>query len=364
MDAPAAVRHPEPATARSRRAAPELPSGPPVLLAVDGNSLLHRSFHAGGPVDPGGPPPLDDHGRPIWAIRGVVTWVARAAARLRPDAVVVGFDCPDSSQRKDDYAGYKAHRPAKADDLVEQLRRAPGVLAAAGLPVLTVPGCEADDVLASCAAAARSAGWRSVAMTSDRDAFALIDDGTSVLRIRNGGLDGSPLVTPAGLLRLYGVPAGKYRDFAAIRGDSSDNLPGVAGIGAKTAARLVADVGSVQQLFALLDRGGADRIDEIAGPGVSGLLSAPGMRANVLRNHRLMAMRADLPVPRPDEIRLPIDLGRARVALGACGINLGPSLWALTGADPPEPEPEPAPFVPARRRRLSRVPGAGQLALF
>ena len=106
----------------------------------------------------------------------------------------MGFDCPDSSARKSDYAGYKAQRPDKPADLAEQIAGAPALLRAAGICTVVPPAYEADDVLASSAAYARRCGWRSVLMTSDRDAFALIDETTSVLRVRNGGFDEAVLI--------------------------------------------------------------------------------------------------------------------------------------------------------------------------
>jgi 5'-3' exonuclease len=92
----------------------------PLLLVLDGNSLLHRAYHA-APLGR-----LSDHdGRPMWALHGLIGYAARAAARLRPDGVLVGFDCPDHSARKADYPGYKAHRPDKPSDLAEQILAAP-----------------------------------------------------------------------------------------------------------------------------------------------------------------------------------------------------------------------------------------------
>nr|WP_284291213.1 hypothetical protein [Angustibacter aerolatus] len=110
-------------------------------------------------------------------------------------------------------------------------------MSAAGIGVVVPDGWEADDVLASGAALAGRSGWRCTVLTSDRDSFALIDDTTCVLRLLDGGVEGSPLLTPGRLRLLCGVRAGQYTDFAALRGDSSDNLPGAVGIGPKAAAK-------------------------------------------------------------------------------------------------------------------------------
>jgi 5'-3' exonuclease len=340
---------------------PSFPS--PLLLVLDGNSLLHRAYHAGA-----GEPIEDADGRPVWALRGLVGYVARAAAHLRPDAVMVGFDCPESSARKLDWEGYKAHRPGKPAPLSEQIAGAPELLTAAGVSTVVPPAYEADDVLASGAAAARRAGWRSVVMTSDRDAFALIDETTSVLRVRNGGYDEAVLVDAAGLAELYGVTAGQYRDFASLRGDPSDNLQGVRGFGAATAAKLLGVFGSVDAAWAALDRGDLRAVCDVVGEPAAARLGEPAARERVERNRRLMRMRHDLPLPELDAARLPLNYLTVRKALRGRGINLGPSLWALTGNAPPprgeDPTPELQPWVFRRSMSSRRDPTPGQLSLF
>ncbi|WP_213454432.1 5'-3' exonuclease [Rhizomonospora bruguierae] len=340
-----------------------MPASPaPLLLALDGNSLLHRAYHAAATGRL-----LDRDDRPVWAIKGLVGYLARAAARLGPDAVLVGFDCPDHSVRKVDYPAYKAHRPTKAADLAEQIAAAPDLLRATGVCTVLHRAYEADDVLASSAARARRDGWRCVVMTSDRDAFALIDPGTSVLRVRNGGLDESVMVTPATLAKVYGVEPRQYPDYAALRGDPSDNLPGVRGFGSRRAAALLAAFGTIEAAWAALEGGDAAAVRAVVGEATAGFLAAPAAREIVARNRRLMRMRADLPLPELDAARLPLDRASMRRALAARGIILGPSLWALTGGSPPQEPPADDPPVPAPRwspRGRRREPLPGQLTLF
>jgi 5'-3' exonuclease len=314
----------------------------PLLLVLDGNSLLHRAYHAGA-----GDGWVDDDGNPIWALRGFFGYMARAAAHLRPDAMVVGFDCPDESARRTDYPAYKAHRPDKAEDLTAQLLAAPALLRDAGVCTVVPRAYEADDVLASAAATARAGGWQSVLMTSDRDAFALIDETTSVL--------------PA----LYGVHPWQYRDFAALRGDPSDNLHGVRRFGATTAAKLLAAFGTIEAAW----EAGVTLVREAVGAHAATSLTAPGAREIVDRNRRLMSMRHDLPIPDLSGARLPLSMAVMRRALRARGINLGPSLWALTGGDPPtapdaDPTPELRPWVFRGSLAARREPTPGQLSLF
>jgi DNA polymerase-1 len=250
----------------------------PVVLAVDGNSLVHRSYHAQA-----------NSAQPSWAVRGLLTQLVAAVDRIRPTAVVVGFDDPVRSERRERWPGYKANRIEKLDTLVEQLVEAVAAMRELGVAVVVPDGLEADDVLASAAAFARQVGGRTVVVTSDRDAFALIGEGTSVLRIINGGVEASPLMTPERLVLLLGVRPEQYRDFAALRGDPSDNLPGVRGVGPRIAARLLAAFGSAAAAF-----------DDLAavraqlGVGVAQRLTHPDARSAWELNCQVMAMRSDV----------------------------------------------------------------------
>jgi 5'-3' exonuclease len=252
----------------------------PVVLAIDGNSLVHRSFHAQAHI-----------GQPSWAVRGLLTQLVAAVDRIRPTVVVVGFDDAHRSLRRERWPTYKANRGEKLDTLVAQLTEAVEAMRELGVAVVIPAGLEADDVLASAAAFSQRAGASTVIVTSDRDAFALIDDHTQVLRIINGGVDASPLMTCERLLTLLGVRASQYRDFAALRGDPSDNLPGVRGIGRHHAARLLTEFGAAAAAFDDLD-GVRTRL----GTGVATRLSHPEARPAWELNCRVMAMRDDVPL--------------------------------------------------------------------
>jgi DNA polymerase-1 len=315
----------------------------PLLLAVDGNSLLHRAHHAWRNSEL-----RDADGDPIWALRGLIGFVARAAARLTPDAVVIGFDCTRESVRKTAYPAYKAQRADKPAELVAQLAQAPDLFTRAGITVVVATGFEADDVLASAASLARRGGWRAALMTSDRDSFALIDGRTSVLRVLNGGIDDSPMITPEKLLAVCGVRPDQYRDYAALRGDSSDNLPGAHGIGGKTAARLLAAFDTLDAVFAALDSGSRSRVEDVVGEPATARLHGTDTRALVARNQQLMRMRDDLPLPALTAMAVPVDGDRLRTAFRARQIHLASSVWALVGEPPPawHPAAPPPPFEP------------------
>jgi 5'-3' exonuclease len=177
-------------------------------------------------------------------------------------------------------------------------------------------------------------------VTSDRDSFALIDETTSVLRVLNGGMEGSPVLTPQKLPSVCGVMPGQYRDFAALRGDTSDNLPGARGIGSKTAAKLLSVFRSLDDAYAAFDGGRAGELDAAIGKAATARLTAPEAREFVLRNQRLMAMHDDLVLPDLAAMKIPLDAERLRATLAARGVRLGSSLWALVGEQAP-------PWLPA-----------------
>ncbi|MDQ1741977.1 MAG: 5-3 exonuclease [Pseudonocardiales bacterium] len=294
----------------------------PVLLAVDGNSLVHRSFHSQAGTGLRAP-----DGRPLWAIRGLLTQLVAAAERICPAAIVVGFDDPVTSHRRINWPQYKAGRTEKLATLVSQLDGAAEVLRDMGIAVIVPDGLEADDVLASAASFAPRVGARTVIMTSDRDAFALIDEHTRVLRIINGGVDASPLLTPDLLQVLLGIRPEQYRDYAALRGDPSDNLPGVRGVGAKTAARLLAALGSAAAVFEDLAAGGGN-VRAAVGAAVTKRLAEPESRTAWELNCQVMRMHHDL------ELGLEIGGGRGALPLDPAAVGSAFRAHQLTWTTP------------------------------
>jgi 5'-3' exonuclease len=272
-----------------------------LLLVVDAPSLLHRNHHARAHTKT-----TDRSGRPAWALHGMLRQILEAIDGFAPDAVIFGLDDRTASVRADLYPDYKAGRAEKDEALVEQLDRAGALLDALGLATLTPPGLEADDVSATGARWAGDHGWDCVIITSDRDAFAHISDHTQVLRLINGGIAGSPLLNPTRLVALYGVAAEHYLDFAALRGDASDNLPGISGIGEKTAAVLLTQVGSMRTVWAdidhnegrvvaaTLDSWASDAGSRRMGATVVRRLTAAGARERFDFNVRIMSGRDDL----------------------------------------------------------------------
>ncbi len=322
---------------------------PRTLLAVDGNSLLHRAFHASARTGFTTP-----DGRPAWAVRGLLSFLTAAVDRACADAVVVGFDDRASSVRKTQWPSYKAHRSPKPDSMEEQLASAVEVLRDLGVVVAVPPGLEADDVLASAAAYAPTVGAQTVLATSDRDSFALIDQHTRMLRILNGGVDASPMLDPHRLTMVTGVRPDQYLDYAALRGDTSDNLPGVTGIGPKTAARLLAEFGTAQAAFDDAAEGG-DRCRTALGQGLAKILADPASRERWQLNCAVMTMHTDAPLglDLPGGVGcLPLDEEVVRGTYARFALHVPQAVRALTGRETSAPRPSDADAAwrpPARR---------------
>lgn len=303
-----------------------------LLLAVDAPSLLHRNHHAR--VASG---LLDRGGRPAWALHGMLRQILEAIDRFAPDAVLFGLDDRRTSVREQAYPAYKAGRAEKDPALVDQLERAAALLDALGMLTLTPDGLEADDVNASAATWAERHGWSCVLITSDRDSFAHISEHTRVLRLISGGINGSPLLNPARLRAMYGIAAEHYLEYAALRGDPSDNLPGVPGIGEKIAPFLLSEMGSMRAVWADIDHcGGATLVATLdsycaevgrprIGSAVLKRLASPAARERFEFNLAIMSGRTDLDLGLTPDVPgspglLPLDPDRVSRVVGHLGV--------------------------------------------
>lgn len=238
----------------------------PTVLAVDGNSLGHRAFHAAHRDAPVGP----------FVTSTVVGMLATAWSYGPYDAIVVGFDHP-INHRKLEHPEYKAHRAPNHPELDQHLTDLRGHLATCGFHVVEQEGIEADDLLAATADACTAVGWSCDLLSSDRDLTAVVGSNVRLLRPR-GSMADLLVEDEAAVRSRYGVEPWQYVDLAALRGDPSDGLRGAQGIGPKTAARLLRDHGSVLGIYAALHD---------LQPKVEAALRAS--RADVERNLLLMA---------------------------------------------------------------------------
>ena len=308
-----------------------LPSVGRTVLALDGNSLLHRSFHAQASTMYRTP-----DGVQSWAVRGLLSQLVAAVDRVCADVVVVGFDDRGNSSRKRRWPHYKAQRAPKPESLERQLDLAVQVLRELGVVVVVPEGLEADDVLASVAAQAPAYAARTVVATSDRDSFALIDRHTQMLRIINGGVDASPLLDPERLAMVTGVRPDQYPDLAALRGDTSDNLPGVTGFGAKTAVRLLQALDTAEAAFDDAENGG-ERCATAIGKGRARALAAEGARERWLHNREVMAMVTTAEVGLDAELsrgRVPLDEDAVRATYSRFELHVAGAVRALTLREP------------------------------
>ncbi len=258
------------------------------ILLLDGHSLAYRAFYA-----------LPDTlrtqtGQLTNAVYGFTSMLIKLLGDREPDAIVVAFDKGRDVARTEAFPDYKANRAAPPDEFRPQVDLIKQVLATLNIPVMEVAGIEADDVLATVADRAIGAGFHAYIVTGDRDAMQLVSDDLTVLYTLRGITEMAEM-TPDAVQDRYGVPPASYVDLAALRGDNSDNLPGVPGVGDKTAAKLVTTFGDIDGIYA--------HLDEVAGKKVPAMLEEhePQVRANV----SIMTLRRDVEVE--------VDLGGLRM---------------------------------------------------
>jgi 5'-3' exonuclease len=257
------------------------------LLAIDGNSLAHRAWHAFAPRD--GAPALTFQGEPVFAVHGFVSMLATLVKLHRPSHVTIGFDSRNNNRKVLEPA-YKAQRKSADPDLHRQMNLTQELMSTVGLMCVTIDGWEADDIVGSASAAAELAGGSCVIATSDRDSFQLVSERTTVWRITSG-VKNADEVTPDWMMKKYGVNGEGYLDFAALRGDSSDNLPGVSGVGEKT-ARVICELGPVETTIKALQDGDAALAASLKS--ASKKLTADA--AAFFHNREIMRIRRDLPI--------------------------------------------------------------------
>ena len=214
----------------------------PRLILVDGSSYLYRAYHAL-------PPLTNSRGEATGAVYGVVNMLRTLLREYAPDHIAVVFDAKGKTFREEMYEQYKANRPPMPDDLRSQIEPLHAVVRALGLPCLVVEGVEADDVIGTLTVQARAAGMDVVISTGDKDIAQLVDAHVTLINtMTRQSLDA------AGVETKFGVPPDRITDYLALVGDSSDNIPGVPGVGPKTAVALLREFGSLDGIIASADR--------------------------------------------------------------------------------------------------------------
>mgnify|MGYP001474537226 FL=1 len=261
----------------------------PRLLLLDGHSLAYRAFFA---------LPVENFstttGQPTNAVYGFTSMLINVLRDEQPTHIAVAFDVSRRSFRTERYADYKAGRSETPAEFASQVSLVREVLAALRIPVVDKEGYEADDVIATLACQARDQGMTVLICTGDRDVFQLVDDRITVLYPRKGVSDLARM-DAAAVTERYGVGPERYRDLAALVGETSDNLPGVPGVGPKTAAKWINQYGGVEGVVA--------RADEIRGKAGENLRAR---LSDVIRNYELNRLVSDLELPLgPEDTRWP-----------------------------------------------------------
>ncbi|MEE3652104.1 MULTISPECIES: DNA polymerase I [unclassified Brenneria] len=212
------------------------------LILVDGSSYLYRAYHAF-------PPLSNSAGEPTGAMYGVLNMLRSLLLQYHPSHVAVVFDAKGKTFRDELFENYKAHRPPMPDDLREQIEPLHNMVKAMGLPLLAVSGVEADDVIGTLALQAENAGVPVLISTGDKDMAQLVTPNVTLINTMNNTILG-----PQEVCDKYGIPPELIIDFLALMGDASDNIPGVPGIGEKTAQALLQGLGGLDMLYANLDK--------------------------------------------------------------------------------------------------------------
>ncbi|MPY91798.1 MAG: DNA polymerase I [Acidimicrobiia bacterium] len=219
----------------------------PGLMLVDGNSLTYRAFFA-LPADM-----ATASGQVTNAVFGFTSMLINLMRDHRPDQVAVCFDRPEPTFRHAQLDTYKANRTAAPDILKQQVGLVRQVIETLGIPILDLAGYEADDLIATLATQAAAEGMQVLVVTGDRDSYQLVEDPLVKVLYNRRGVSDYALYDEAGIEERTGVPPRLYLDYAALRGDTSDNLPGVPGVGEKTAAKLITMYGGIDGVFENLD---------------------------------------------------------------------------------------------------------------
>ncbi|MBK1708380.1 DNA polymerase I [Marichromatium gracile] len=213
-------------------------AAPYPLILVDGSSYLFRAYHAM-------PKLTNSRGEPTGALIGVLNMLRKLIETYRPDYLAVVFDASGKTFRNDLYADYKAHRPPMPEDLREQIAPLHTIIETMGLPLLCVPGVEADDVIGTLATQAAESGIRTLISTGDKDMAQLVDDQVHLINTMTDAL-----LDAAGVEEKYGVPPARIVDYLSLMGDSVDNVPGVPKCGPKTAVKWLAAHGDLDGVIA------------------------------------------------------------------------------------------------------------------
>ena len=254
------------------------------LILVDGSSYLYRAYHAL-------PPLTNSKGVPTGAVKGVINMMRRLQKDYPQSTVVVVFDAKGKTFRDDIYSDYKAHRPPMPDDLRVQIEPIHNIIRAMGLPMLIVDGVEADDVIGTLAVQATAAEQPVIISTGDKDIAQLVNEHITMINTMNNST-----LDREGVIEKFGIPPELIIDYLALLGDKSDNIPGVPGVGEKTALGLLQGIGGLDEIYA--------RLDEVAGLAFRGAKTM----SPKLEEHKELAYLSYLLATIKTDVEMPLQL--------------------------------------------------------
>ncbi|MBE9470411.1 MAG: DNA polymerase I [Chloroflexi bacterium] len=214
----------------------------PLVLLFDGNALVHRAFHALPPLT------VSKTGEIVNAVYGFASTLLKVIAEFKPSYWAIAFDRPAPTFRHKKFEEYKAQRPATPEELKSQIERVHQLVAAFGIPIFEIDGFEADDVLGTLSKQANEQGIETIIVSGDNDMLQLVVAGVRALAPRRSFSD-ALLYDEEAVNQKYGIRPDQITDLKALTGDQSDNIPGVAGIGEKTAGRLIRQFGSLEEIY-------------------------------------------------------------------------------------------------------------------
>jgi DNA polymerase I len=253
-----------------------MPDSPATLYLIDSHALIFQMFHAI-------PAMTSPNGRPVNAVFGVTRDLMNIADEVKPTYLLSTFDTPEPTFRNELYPAYKAQRPPPPEDLCVQIPIVYSVLEAMNLPILAIPGYEADDIMATVATAAAARGVDVTLCTTDKDCRQLLSDRVKMLNLRK-----KTVLDPAALLADWGVTPEQVVDFQTLVGDSADNIKGVPGVGEKTAAKLLQQYGTLDNLIA--------HVEEIKQPKLKENLKNSAATGDLEMCRTLVRLRTDVPM--------------------------------------------------------------------
>ena len=226
------------------------------IVLLDSHAILHRAYHAM-------PDFASSNGEPTGALYGIATMIFSIIKELKPDYVVAAFDLPKPTYRHEAYADYKAGRRKTDDELIKQINRSRDLFAAFQIPIYEKEGYEADDVLGTLAKQLKDE-FDVIIASCDMDTLQLVDDDRVKVYTLKKGIKDTILYDEKAVIDRFGFKPVQIPDYKGLRGDASDNIIGVAGIGEKTATDLIVNFGTVEGIYKALEKFEIENEDEVA----------------------------------------------------------------------------------------------------